>query len=190
MLYNGVLRGFGNCGEVPASEDVEYGSPEFWQLLGAKSVADRMENAGHKFSSTMHALASGVKKIQGIAEDGQGTRLYRGLGKLPIQLFITLLHCTHLLSSLISNGKCFSSSFSHLYYCDSSGGLDVRPFTASSGFTETAFMSSTRELSVALDYSGVKQGKVGTVLPSPPSPLSLFAAFSHRSSTKACHCTS
>jgi hypothetical protein len=90
MLYNGMLRGFGNCGEVPASEDVEFGSPEFWQLLGAKTVTDRMENAGHKFSSTMHALASGIKKIQGIAEDGQGTRLYRGLGKLPTQIFITL----------------------------------------------------------------------------------------------------
>jgi hypothetical protein len=76
-----------------------------------------------------------------------------------------------------------------VYYCDSSGGLDVRPFTTSSGFTETAFMSSTRELSVALEYSGVKQGKAGTVLPPPSSPLSLFAAFSHPSSTKACQCT-
>jgi hypothetical protein len=90
MLYNGMLRGFGNCGEVPASEDVEYGSEEFWKLLGAKTVADRMKKAGHKFSSTMHALASAIKKIQGIAEDGQGTRLYRGLGKLLTQLFITL----------------------------------------------------------------------------------------------------
>ena len=50
-------------------------------------------------------------------------------------------------------------------------------------------MSSTRELSVALEYSGVKHGKVGTVLPPPPSLLSLFAAFSHRSSTKECQCT-
>ena len=89
MLYNGMLRGFGNCGEVPASEDVEFGSPEFWKLLAAKTVADRMKKAGHKFSSTMHVLASGIKKIQGIAEDGQGTRLYRGLGKLLTQLFIT-----------------------------------------------------------------------------------------------------
>ena len=89
MLYNGMLRGFGNCGEVPPLKDVEYESEEFLQLLGAKSVADRMKNAGHKFSSTMHALASGIKKIQGIAEDGQGTRLYRGLGKLITQLFIT-----------------------------------------------------------------------------------------------------
>ena len=90
MLYNGMLRGFGNCGEVPASEDVEFKSPEFWQLLGSKTVADRMKKAGHKFSSTMHALTSAIKKIQGIAEDGQGTRLYRGLGKLPTQIFITL----------------------------------------------------------------------------------------------------
>ena len=91
MLYNGMLRGFGNCGEVPALKDVEYGSEEFWKLLGAKTVADRMEKAGHKFSSTMHALASAIKKIQGIAEDGQGTRLFRGLGKLPKQLFTTAL---------------------------------------------------------------------------------------------------
>ena len=91
MLYNGMLRGFGNCGEVPASEDVEYGSPEFWKLLGAKTVADRMKKAGHKFSSTMHALASAIKKIQGIAEDGQGTRLYRGLGKLLTQRFTKFL---------------------------------------------------------------------------------------------------
>ncbi len=89
MLYNGMLRGFGNCGEVPAS--VELGSEEFRKLLGAKTVKDRMKNAGHKFSSTMHALASGIKKIQGIAEDGQGTRLYRGLGKLLTQRFTKFL---------------------------------------------------------------------------------------------------
>jgi hypothetical protein len=87
MLYNGMLRGFGNCGEVPAS--VEFGSPEFWNLLGIENVADRMRKAGHKFSSTMHALASGIKKIQATAEDGQGTRLFRGLGKL---LHSFLLH--------------------------------------------------------------------------------------------------
>ena len=97
MLYNGMLRGFGNCGEVPALKDVEYGSEQFWKLLGAKTVASRMKNAGHKFSSTMHALASGIKKIQGIAEDGQGTRLYRGLGKLLTQPFTkSLLIFNHL----------------------------------------------------------------------------------------------
>jgi hypothetical protein len=87
MLYNGMLRGFGNCGEVPASENVEFGSEEFWKLLGKRTVADRMKKAGHKFSSTMHALARGIKKIQGIPEDVQGTRLYRGLGKLLTQRF-------------------------------------------------------------------------------------------------------
>ncbi len=104
MLYNGMLRGFGNCGEVPASEDVEFGSEEFWQLLGAKTVADRMENSGHKFSSTMHALASGIKKIQGIAEDGQGTRLYRGLGKFLTQLFTQSLLIFD--NPIKINGKC------------------------------------------------------------------------------------
>ncbi len=95
MLYNGMLRGFGNCGEVPAS--VEFGSPEFWNLLGKENVANRMKKARHKFSSTMHALASGIKKIQATAEDGQGTRLYRGLGKLIPQLFITSVRiCNHL----------------------------------------------------------------------------------------------
>ena len=101
MLYNGMLRGFGFCGEVPALKDVEYGCEEFWQLLSAETVADRMENAGHKFSSTMHALASAIKKIQGIAEDGQGTRLYRGLGKLLTQLFTkSLLIFDHLEQSM------------------------------------------------------------------------------------------
>jgi hypothetical protein len=97
MLYNGMLRGFGNCGQVEASEDVELGSPEFWKLLEKKTFADRMKKAGHKFSSTMHALASAIKKIQGIAEDGQGTRLYRGLGKLLTQLFTVLNLCSSLI---------------------------------------------------------------------------------------------
>ena len=110
MLYNGMLRGFGNCGEVPASEDVEYGSEEFWQLLRTKTVADRMKKAGHKFSSTMHALASAIKKIQGIAEDGQGTRLYRGLCKLITSLFSTsFLIFNHLKSPMGNVFNLFSS---------------------------------------------------------------------------------
>jgi hypothetical protein len=52
----------------------------------------------------------------------------------------------------------------HLY---SPGGLDIRPFKASQGFSESAFMSTTGSLDVALDYSGVKQGKAATVLLSP-----------------------
>jgi hypothetical protein len=80
MLYNSMLRGFGNCGEVPASEDVEHASERFWQLLAIKTVASRMEAAGHRFASTMHALASGIKKLQIIADEGQGTWVFRGLG--------------------------------------------------------------------------------------------------------------
>ena len=82
MLYNGMLRGFGDCGEVPS--DVESKSDAFWEHLKKVSVESRMQKAGHKYSSTMHALASGIKKLQGIAEDGQGTRLFRGLGKIVI----------------------------------------------------------------------------------------------------------
>jgi ankyrin repeat protein len=121
MLYNGLLRRFGNCGEVKS--DVEFASPEFWELLSKVSVASRMKQAGHKYASTLHALASAVKKLQLIAEDGQGTRLYRGLG-----------------------------------------GLDVSEFSTSQGFSEYSFLSTTRSLDVALTYSGIKEGKVATVL--------------------------
>ena len=101
MLYNGMLRGFGDCGEVPV--DVQSNSDAFWEHLKKVSVTARIDKAGHKFSSTMHALSSGIKKIQGIAEDRQGTRLYRGLGKLITPLFTTsflvfnhlFLICTH-----------------------------------------------------------------------------------------------
>jgi hypothetical protein len=54
----------------------------------------------------------------------------------------------------------------HLY---SPAGLDIRSFKASQGFTESTFMSTTGSLDVALDYSGVKQGKAATVLLSPRS---------------------
>ena len=84
MLYNGLLRGFGDCGVVPP--EVEAFSDAFWEHLKKVSVKERMEKAGHKFSSTMHVLVSAIKKIQAIAEDDQGTVLYRGLGKLITQL--------------------------------------------------------------------------------------------------------
>ena len=89
MLYNGLLRGFGDCGVVPP--EVEAFSDAFWEHLKKVSVKERMEKAGHKFASTLHVLASAIKKLQGIAEDGQGTRLFRGLGKLTKQLFTTAL---------------------------------------------------------------------------------------------------
>jgi hypothetical protein len=33
----------------------------------------------------------------------------------------------------------------------------------SQGFTETAFLSTTRDLNVAIEYSGIKKGMVATV---------------------------
>ena len=62
VLYNGILRDFGTCGAVPA--DVEFGSAEFWELLKKVDVSDRMTKAGHKFPTTLHVLASAIKKLQ------------------------------------------------------------------------------------------------------------------------------
>ena len=44
------------------------------------------------------------------------------------------------------------------------GGLDVRDFISSNGFTERAFTSTTKSLEVALEYSGAKKGMAGAVL--------------------------
>ena len=60
MLYNGMLRGFGDCGEVPS--DVESKSDAFWEHLKKVSVKTRIDKAGHKFSSTMHALSTASRK--------------------------------------------------------------------------------------------------------------------------------
>ena len=115
VLYNGILRGFGNCGEV--EEGIEFGSDAFWARIESVTVATRVAKSKNKFASTIHVLASAIKKLQGISDDEQGTILYRGLG-----------------------------------------GLDVHDFVKSRGFTEKAFMSTTKSLKVAMDYSGVKQG--------------------------------
>lgn len=68
QIYNGRLRGFGDCGQV------EEGVPP-------KSVAERCEEAQNNYSSTIHALVSAVKKLQ---KPERGW-LYRGLsgGQLP-----------------------------------------------------------------------------------------------------------
>ena len=81
-----------------------------------------MENAGHKYSTTIHCLVSAIAKLKRISDMTQGTRLYRGLG-----------------------------------------GLDCQKFLKSRGFTEKAFMSTTKSLQVALEYSGVKDGKPASV---------------------------
>lgn len=38
------------------------------------------------------------------------------------------------------------------------GGLDIRDFVKSRGFTERAFMSTTKSLKIAMEYSGIKDG--------------------------------
>lgn len=43
------------------------------------------------------------------------------------------------------------------------GGLDVKDFIDSNGFTESAFMSTTKSLEVALEYSAAKKGNAGAV---------------------------
>jgi hypothetical protein len=57
-----------------------------------KTVADRMKKAGHRFSSTMHVIASGIKKLQIIAEEGQGTWRFRGLGKSSLPNIFSRSH--------------------------------------------------------------------------------------------------
>ena len=124
LIYNGILRGFGACGEVQA--EIEFGSDKFWTQFNSVKVSERMKQAGHKFSATMHVLASAIKKMQRTSRASgfvQGTQVFRGLS-----------------------------------------GLDVAEFLASIGFCEKAFMSTTKSLKVAIDYSGVKQGKIATVL--------------------------
>ena len=121
VLYNALLRGFGFCGAVEAG--IDFGSAEFWAQWKAIDIDTWFKRSGHKFTNTIHALCSAIKKLQAIADDAPGTLLYRGLGA-----------------------------------------LSVREFLASLGFTDRAFLSTTKDRDVALEYSGVKQSGVGTVL--------------------------
>ena len=122
VLYNGVVRGFGTCGAAPAG--VVFGSDDFWRHVNSVSVSERMDQAGHRFASTLHCVASAIKKLQQVSTDVQGKRLFRGLG-----------------------------------------GLDLRDFRTSPGIVEKGFMSCTASLGCALEYSGVREGKIGSVPP-------------------------
>jgi len=121
LVYNAILRGFGTCGKV--QEGIKFGCDEFWKSYSAFKVADRIAKSKNKFPSTIHVLASAIKKLQGSSENVQGSRLYRGLGR-----------------------------------------LDIRDFVKSRGFTERAFMSTTKSLKIAMEYSGIKDGKPASVL--------------------------
>jgi hypothetical protein len=120
-LYNALLRDSGFCGAV--AEGIEFASDEFWAQWKAVDINTWVKRSGHRFTNTIHALASAIKKLQGLAAEEPSTRLYRGLD-----------------------------------------GLDVAAFAASCGFTDRAFMSMTKDQRVALQYSGVHKGLVGTVL--------------------------
>jgi len=86
LLYNGILRGFGNCGEVKIG--IEFGSEAFWTHIQSVTVAARVAKSKNKFASTIHVLASAIKKLQSISDDAQGTTLYRGLGGLDVHDFV------------------------------------------------------------------------------------------------------
>ena len=121
VLYNALLRGFGSCGAV--APGIEFKSDEFWAQWKAVDINAWAKHSGHKYTNTIHALASAIKKLQGLAAQEPSTRLYRGLG-----------------------------------------GLSVAKFAANLGFTERAFTSMTKDRRIALKYSGVHMGLVGTVL--------------------------
>jgi hypothetical protein len=121
VILNAILRGFGFCGAV--APDTEFASDEFWAQWKAVDINAWRKRSCHKFTNTIHALASAIKKLQGLAAQEPSTRLYRGLD-----------------------------------------GLDVAAFAASWGFTDRAFMSMTEDRRIALEYSGVNKGLVGTVL--------------------------
>jgi hypothetical protein len=121
VLYNALLRGFGLCGAV--APGIEFALDEFWTQWKAVDINAWVKRSGHKYTNTIHALASAIKKLQGLAAQEPSTRLYRGLG-----------------------------------------GLSVAKFAASLGFTERAFTSMTKDRRIALKYSGVHMGLVGTVL--------------------------
>ncbi len=120
-LYNAILRSFGFCGAV--APGIEFARDEFWAQWKAVDIKAWVKRSGHKFTNTIHALASAVKKLRGLAAEEPSTREYRGLG-----------------------------------------GLDVAAFAASCGFTDKAFMSTTKDRNIALEYSGVHKGLIGTVL--------------------------
>ena len=99
MIYNAILRGFGTCGQV--LPEVEFQSAEFWEQLKSVHVSDRMKEANHLYSSTIHCLASAIKKLQRISKLAQGSRLYRGLGGLD---------CSEFLESIGFTEKAFMST--------------------------------------------------------------------------------
>ena len=86
VLLNAILRGFGFCGAVTAG--TEFASDEYWAQWKSTDIAAWVKRSGHRFSNTCHALASAIKKLQRLADEPIGTRLYRGLGGLDVTEFL------------------------------------------------------------------------------------------------------
>ena len=104
------------------AEGIEFASDEFWAQWKALDIDAWVKRRGQKFTNTIHALASVMKKPQGLAAKEPSSRLYRCLD-----------------------------------------GREVAKFIASCGFTDLGFMSTTKDQRIALQYSGVNKGLVGTI---------------------------
>ena len=74
VLYNALLRGFGFCGAVEAG--IEFGSDDFFSQWKARDINAWFKRSGHRFTNTIHALASAIKKLQAIADDAPACLLY------------------------------------------------------------------------------------------------------------------
>lgn len=118
MLYMGFLRGSGFCGAVDEGVEFWSGDGEFEAQLKARSIIDRMQVAGHRFSSTLHVMASAVRKLSRNITGFQGSWVYRSLGLFGTDEF------------LASNGvteRAFMSTTQHLEvaleYSEFRGGL-------------------------------------------------------------------
>jgi hypothetical protein len=85
VIYNAILRCFGSCGAV--EEGIEFRSTKFWDQFNAKQIDAWVKRSGHKFTNTIHVLASSIKKLQGLAAKEPSTHLYRGLGGLSVAAF-------------------------------------------------------------------------------------------------------
>jgi hypothetical protein len=90
-----------------------FASDEFWAQWKAVDINAWVESSGHRFTNTIHALASAIKKLQGLAAEEPSTRLYRGLGGLSVAKFASSLGFTDraLMSTTKNRGMCV------FYYC-------------------------------------------------------------------------
>ena len=100
-----------------------------------KDIYKVYEEADNKFSTTIFVLVSAVQKLSRCMNIPVGTLLYRGLGgsmELPDTFFVPSELC-------IPSKICMTPN--------------------ALGYTEFAFMSTTQDRSVAVQYSGVRDNK-------------------------------